>query len=344
MRIALALVICAACGSSSSHSVDAPTLTAAQACADLAHAVCSKRASCTNDFAITKNYTDEATCESRTAIPCVSDLGAMGNAATPAQREACAQDYGSADSTCVALFDNDPTPACTPPAGTVAMGGACGVPAQCASAYCAIPHDQLCGTCQPLPAVGASCMFDSDCGRDLACAIPNTATTGTCAAYVAASGACLTGKNPCQAGLSCVGEVPAMMTMGTCMAEVATVDGACDGSRKTMPACAAQSGLACIPTAAGSAVGTCQAIMLVAASATCGQIGTPVTAVADCGAGGMCVKAGASRTGTCVAAAADGAACDSANGPPCLAPAKCVPSSPGATAGTCKMPDATMCH
>jgi hypothetical protein len=41
--------------------------------------------------------------------------------------------------------------------------------------------------------------------------------------------------------------------------------------------------------------------------------------------------------GTCVAAAADGAACDPTNGPMCTDPAVCVNS-------VCEVPDPTMCH
>ena len=69
-----------------------------------------------------------------------------------------------------------------------------------------------------------------------------------------------------------------------------------------------------------------------------------------CQAGGLCAEplndAGtAANMGTCIAPAADGAACDNdpTKGPPCLAPAKCVPTSTSGTAGTCTVPDATKC-
>jgi hypothetical protein len=52
-----------------------------------------------------------------------------------------------------------------------------------------------------------------------------------------------------------------------------------------------------------------------------------------------------STTGTCAAPAVDGAACDNdpSMGPPCLAPAKCVPATSTATAGICTVPDAATC-
>ncbi len=174
-------------------------------------------------------------------------------------------------------------------------------------------------------------------------------TSGTCAAWVTVNNACLTGHQPCQSGLACVGDDQATMTMGTCQTQGMTVGAACDGTRNTGPNCNGDLGLVCVPTAKDSkGVGTCQAIQLVAAGAACGDIGAaPITGFADCQNGGLCKKAvSTDATGVCVAAAADGAACDSdaANGPPCLAPAKCVPAAgSSATAGTCVVPNASTC-
>jgi hypothetical protein len=273
------------------------------------------------------------TCETRTAVPCVSALGATGTGQTPVMLESCAAAYPS--EACGDFLDDNPVAACTPPAGAGATGTACGASAQCASTFCAVAEYQVCGTCQPLPAVGAPCQVADDCGRDLACATPTGATSGTCAAYVASGDMCLSGVNPCASGLACVGDDTTAMTTGTCQATEAALGAACDGSRKTAPNCEAGLGLVCIPTAKGSSIGTCQNIQLVAPAATCGDLGAaPITGFADCEAGGVCV-----------AAAADGAACDSdpTKGPPCLAPAKCVPASATGTAGTCTVPDATTC-
>jgi hypothetical protein len=114
-----------------------------------------------------------------------------------------------------------------------------------------------------------------------------------------------------------------------------------------MPNCENSLGLVCIPAMKGSAVGTCKAITLVAANAACGDVGSmPITGFTECQAGGLCKKAAPTdTTGTCVAPAADGMACDDdpTKGPPCLAPAKCVPSVKGMTAGTCTVPDASKC-
>jgi hypothetical protein len=317
---------------------DAPTtsdaaLTAAGACADEANAVC-------------------ALCESRTATACVNSLGAAGSGNSPAHVAACGAAYPS--EACVDFFDGNPVTACVPPAGSLATGAACGVSAQCASTYCALTDTTVCGTCQALPVVGATCVVDADCGRDLACATPAAVgdaaapTSGLCAAWVMTGGVCLTGYAPCQSGSVCVGEDEATMTMGVCTAAGATVGATCQTTRKTAPTCAADLGLVCIATQpVTNAMGTCQAIALVAAGSACGVIGTPATGFADCTAGGLCKRAAPTDlAGTCVAPAADGAACDSdpANGPPCLAPAKCiVASGSSGTAGTCTVPNATTC-
>jgi len=125
------------------------------------------------------------------------------------------------------------------------------------------------------------------------------------------------------------------------------VGAACDRSRKTMPTCDVDLGLACIPAMKGSAVGTCQAIQLAAPGAPCGDLGAmPIPGVAACQAGGLCKTATAlDTTGICVAPAVDGAPCDAdpTKGPPCLSPSKCVPTAPPGTAGTCTSPDAHKC-
>jgi hypothetical protein len=320
-----------------------------QACADQAHAACTQRDKCsTGGFLNNLNFGSEAVCEMRTAIGCAHALAANGTGQTPTKIETCVAAYPSY--MCADFFDNNPPAACIPPVGTLSNGSACGANAQCTSTFCATGPFEVCGKCQALPTVGSMCLVEADCGRDSACVKPAGATAltmGTCAPWALAGGACLTGTAPCGAGLSCVGEDVATMTMGTCKASVSTVGGACDGARKTMPGCDAPDGLVCVPTLKGSPIGTCQAITLVGAGAACGDIGAmPITGFADCEAGGLCLKAAPTdATGVCKSPAPDGMPCDSdpTKGPPCLAPAKCVPTAMGATAGTCTLPDATKC-
>ncbi len=152
--------------------------------------------------------------------------------------------------------------------------------------------------------------------------------------------------HPCVNGTQCVGLVATMALSGTCQPSVATVGATCDPTRKTMAGCEAVAGLACIPTGTGATMDACQPVTLASPGTTCGAIGKPVRSVVDCQAGGLCKKvATTDATGTCVAPASEGAACnvDPTIGPLCLAPSKCVMTSPGGTAGTCTTPDATKC-
>ncbi|HEY1817190.1 MAG TPA: hypothetical protein VGG74_32810 [Kofleriaceae bacterium] len=331
------VVVSLACNSGS--------ISAQQACADLAHATCSARDSCSGNFLNARDYGTEAICEARTGSSCVAGLAVTDTAATPESREDCAKAFGSGVETCLDYFEDDPAPACEAPTGAGATGDSCAVPAQCASTYCAVADTEVCGTCQPLPMAGATCTVTTDCGRDLGCAIATGATSGVCAAWVATGGACLTGVEPCVPELACMGDDPTSSAHGTCVATVGSVGSACDSSRKDAPPCNGDLGLACIPSGAGTTIGTCQMVTLAGVGETCGSLGgPPITSIADCAAGATCVKGSAAdRTGTCVAPAADGAPCDSALGPPCLDPAKCVPSTAGGTAGTCTLPYVAAC-
>lgn len=352
------VVGCSSSGSTNDGGTDAPSdvaadsgLSGATACADEANAVCALRDSCSPNYDNEVVYGSTATCVSRVTQSCTNALALSGTGATPTSTEACAKAYP--DEACSDFFDDNPVSACVPQVGTLQNGATCGASGQCASTYCAVTSTTVCGTCQPLPVTGAACQVEADCGRDLACATPTVAQgdggipAPKCAAFVALNGACLTGYQPCQAGLSCVGDDEATMKQGTCQTSGTTVGAACDGSRKTMPSCYADMGLTCIPTAKGSAVGTCQKTTLAAANAPCGDIGSqPITGFAVCEAGGECVKTSSTATtGTCVAPAADGAACDNdpTKGPPCLSPAKCVVTGTG-TAGTCTFPNAVACN
>ena len=311
-----------------------------QYCATLAKASCTKRDTCSlNSYENSRIYGSEAECEMRTAQGCDANLNAPG--AVMVTAATCATAEGS--ETCQDFFNGNPPASCIA-TGTLATGAACGANDQCASTFCATGAYEQCGTCQPLPVAGAACVSAVDCGRDLACVKAAGAmvlTPGVCTAFVAANGAC-SPTLPCGTGLSCVGAAG----VGICMTDGATVGAACDRAQVTAAGCEAVLGLTCIPTAAGSGVGTCQAIQLVAAGATCGAIGTPVTSVADCLAGAQCVKAlPTDKTGMCVATAATNAACDvdPSKGPPCLSPARCVATTPGMTPGKCVLPHAPTC-
>lgn len=78
----------------------------------------------------------------------------------------------------------------------------------------------------------------------------------------------------------------------------------------------------------------CQEVSLAGPGQPCGLING---AYVGCAAAGVCRTGTAGAPGTCVAPVADGAACDNAAGPGCMAPATC-------TEGVCRLPSALTCE
>jgi hypothetical protein len=307
--------------------------TAAEACADYGKAWCAKTGSCPNEYYVIADYPNEASCETRTAAMCVSSLAAAGTGLTPDKVEACS--VGLPGESCIDFRDNNPAAACAPAVGNLMIGAPCGDPSQCVTGSCEISPNQVCGTCQLVMALGAPCQpgWVDTCGPNLACL---TSTLSQCSPYVADGAECLGGVNQCFWGSVCVGSDTATMTMGTCQVQGSAAGAVCDTSVKTKPNCS--TGFDCIPAMAGATLGMCKASTLVTTGATCGSIGSnPITGVADCTLGSRCYNH------VCVAPAVEQGACNTSMGPPCLTPAKCVPSADGGTAGTCIVPDATRC-
>ena len=312
--------------------------TAAQACADSARARCQRYDACSNGLYVSIHWGDEATCEANTTAVCMTNLAAPGTAASPATVEACA--HAIPTETCADFFGANPPSACAALAGSVATGAACLTSSQCQSTYCAVSPNATCGVCAAVPKAGDACTVEADCGArgGLACA------QGACVALGAASASCSRGA-PCGIGLSCVGEKKT--APGTCQPAASTVGATCDPKQATGPGCDLTLQLACDP-----ATSQCVLDTVVAAAATCGQVGgglakcstsgTCVVTTSDAGAEDGGADAGAAPiTGTCLAAAANGAACDTAIGPACVPSAKCVTGSDAGTAGTCRV--ATTC-
>src|SRR5205823_4071670 len=143
--------------------------------------------------------------------------------------------------------------------------------------------------------------------------------------------------HPCDRGLSCV--VTGNDATGICATAGTRVGLACGGKA---PGCDGTRGLSCV-TMAGA--GTCQPIGLAgtmpgpdggvtaarpdggpgaaptAAGTPCGQLadGSRIACVA-----GTCITLAGADLGACVPFAADGYPCDTAAGPGCMPPARCV--------------------
>ena len=319
------LALFAACGGGTS---------AATACTDLATARCNQRSMCSNATGITKVYGDMTTCLAREKLACSDALAAKDTGNTPARVEQCVA--ALATESCADWFAGNAPAACVN-TGTLADGAACAFAGQCGSTYCTGLTDAACGSCgQPL-ATGADCSNGGTCARGQTCYTATGANGSTTCVVEGAAGASCTRAAPCATGLSCVG-VLAMGGSGTCMAAVTTPGAACDPTARMAPGCDRSIGLFCNATSK-----TCTAVTFAANGAACG-VGSDGNLV-DCAAG-VCygsIIAGPNPTmGACKADAPDGAACDTANGPGCIAPARCVTTA-GSTTGTCTLPGATTC-
>jgi hypothetical protein len=317
--LAVALVVAGGCDSGDS---------AARACAELAVARCAVRDRCTNDLGVLVRYGDELTCEVSEALGCQMVLAAPGTGYTPQLVRGCAAALSQQD--CNALFNDLSVADCVPPAGTLEIGAPCLFGSQCQSGYCDLPGGVQCGSCAATPAVDASCPNPGDVVAGLAC----SKVTGVWVPLGAEGSSC-DAATPCGAGLTCVGAVPAQQVAGTCLVSVTTADAACDPARATGADCDRNQGLYC------TAEAVCAPLGLAPAWGDCGRLLDGTSAI--CTGGAVCIFPAGSRQGTCVEPDGDNLPCSSDNGPPCLAPARCVADAPGSTAGTCLLPDATAC-
>ena len=305
--------------------VDAPAISADDACTAVSQARCTRLESCSPAI-FARRWESTTQCATREKLTCLAALSASSTGATPAHTQGCADAITAA--ACDVILSPDEPDACLPEAGPNGLGGACEFAGQCHSAYCSLGPTSVCAACAAEPQAGDSCAIAA-CGPGLAC----VTSTQLCQAPVQASGACNAGL-PCAEGLACVGATAS--ADGTCQAEVATLGTACDPQRKTGPDCSAVAGLTC-----DTAAKMCVAQPVVAAGQPCGLVGTVRTA---CAAGATCQITAPATEGTCVAPANDTEACDPSVGIGCIIPAKCVPTTTTGTAGTCQLPGSATCE
>ncbi|HSQ64840.1 MAG TPA: hypothetical protein VLM85_16565 [Polyangiaceae bacterium] len=291
------------------------SVSAKQACSDLATAVCAKVEQCA-PVILTSAYGDTTTCIARAELSCNQSLALTNTSDTPSFAESCAQAWGSLS--CADAFQNNPPKACQQTPGPLAAGAACGTAGQCASDVC-LAGASGCGTCGSAAAAGAACKATGDCADGLVCAAD--ATNALRCVAPAASGADCT-NTPCQAGLVCAGATGAKK----CAAPLAA-GSACDPATQ---GCDSAAGYWCTPR------GTrCVEIKFAGSGQPCGY-DTTTGDLTECSDSGFCVLAAQSTLGTCLAAAADGAPCDNTKGPRCVPPATC-------NNGTCTITDPATC-
>ncbi|MEO7114086.1 MAG: hypothetical protein ABI183_26840 [Polyangiaceae bacterium] len=292
-----------ACSSSSSGS----SVSADQAATDVAAAFCNKYNSCAPPF-VQVAYGDLTTCEARFKLSVAPSLAANGTGATSAQYESCSKDLATAS--CDDLLSRNLPQSCHTIAGTLANGAACGEDSQCTGKYCNTEAGSTCGACSTIAAAGGACTSDDGCDYGLTC------ENSICTAYGAAGATCDVTHN-CTATLACVN--------GTCATPL-EAGAACPAIGA--PGCDTLKGLYCNTSK------VCATYSFANAGQPCGLVSAQ--SYAACAGGGLCKGASGITPGTCEAPAADGASCDAAAGPSCLAPAVC-------TGGVCKITDPSTC-
>jgi hypothetical protein len=142
-------------------------------CNNFADAFCSRLQTCSS-FVMSVLYGDVATCKQRWVLNCLPNFGVAGTSASPAKTNGCTQILPGL--ACDKFLLGDFGTMCTPSAGTIPQGGACGDDAQCTTTFCARSPTSVCGTCQPVTMPGAPCVQGS-CSVSTNTVCPTGATT-----------------------------------------------------------------------------------------------------------------------------------------------------------------------
>lgn len=300
--------------------------TPVQACADFANARCNKLDACSNGNGVARTYGSMNDCLNRISSRCMTALAADNTSLTSDFEEACGTQIGA--QSCGEFRAGIVAPGCLPPAGKLSKGSPCFSDAQCGSTVCRKPSTSECGVCADQPVDGDSCVGAADCGRQLAC------VGGTTCHVAGQTGAGCDPGHPCAGGFACV-TADANSSNGLCQI-VAESGGTCDPHAVGEPLCDNLAGLFCNPQ-----IRQCAAAAMVAPDGVCAP-----SAGGICTQGSECqsqssVGAGADRL--CIAPSPEGAACDTVNGPPCKALARCVLTKAGGTQGICAVPTLTAC-
>lgn len=312
------LLLFATCG-------DVTGVSADKACTDLAQVQCAKRVSCTNTINVEgvnvlRAFGDVQTCLAREKLACMDGLAAPGTGNSPAMVEKCVDVFPTY--ACADFIGANPPAECAP-TGSRSTGQACVFNGQCASGFCSGNKIAICGACAASPDPSTPCMT-SNCGHGQVC----VASTMLCQNRGAMDAAC-DAADPCGVELSCAGPAPT-----TCKPALTQVGDPCGGAN--LATCQNDLGLACLGPAG---MKVCTSVTFVADKEPCGTLADGSRA--DCTAGDCytaTAPALASEMGTCKSKVDTGTACDTALGPDCLAPSRCVPTTDGATAGTCTLP------
>jgi hypothetical protein len=292
----------------------------ARACGDIAVARCQKRSDCSGGASIVRTYGDMATCVAREKLSCELASAAPQTGSSVAHLDGCTAAYPGIS--CDDYF-NDTFPAACSVSGQRIAGQVCTFSSQCQSDFCVENKTNSCGSCAAEPGDGTQCIT-SGCGRDQSCV---TATL-ECQSLRGLGQDC-DEAHPCAYGLACSSQ------RLVCETAVAAFGAPCGG--KLAP-CDGIGGLTC-----SSMLKSCVTILYVDDGQKCGPFADG--SFVSCKTGFCYTASGIAlqgQTGTCKAAAKDGASCDAVLGPPCLLPARCLTHG-STTQGTCTLPDASLC-
>lgn len=251
-------------------------------CADYASKFCAEIQTCAPGLLQILGFGDLSGCQKAYAASCNASLAAPGSAWTAALAEQCGNGYDGMSCTTFLGEGGIPT-ACLVRGGTVANGGPCSTPWQCASGRCSLTNFVGCGTCVAVVPLGQPCtpneFLGGTCADNLVCALtPASGTSTVCAAAATMGGACAD---------SAVCPVNGYCDLGTHVCtRLPAVGQSCDASLMYY----------CDPVATGA--------LCDATTSTCLAITTP-SSDGGCGPDG--------GAGTCPPAAGDGGACSPAD-------------------------------
>lgn len=230
--------------------------SADEVCTLRAKVTCDKRSTCSQGYAITRDFGTMQNCLTQEKQVCMESVERKGSGNTAERVEACtaAIEKQSCDDRAAGV----PLAACESGGGDFKDGTPCISTNQCASSYCDIPPGQACGKCAKKVADGMPCDSSGDCMEGSYCQRPPMAVMGICARS-GEEGATCNDTLRCGTGLSCIGFSASRGVDGTCRRPAAAASQPCDNIEKLCV-----SGLRCVGlmTSGGMVVteGTCRAL------------------------------------------------------------------------------------
>jgi hypothetical protein len=315
-------------------------VTQAAACAAYANAYCTFLDTCAPAGLFL--YSSVAHCKQRIELQCASSLTAPQSNFNPPMFAAGADALGKL--TCAEFyatgFDSlgEPGPGCGGP-GTLGVGKQCYANSQCASGDCL--EGDPCGICT---GVGTACEASLDCLDDAFCNALDQCELKKSAGQACGAHDQCTSDTWC--GVTCQPDKP---LGATCTEDAECAKPLiCGANNQCKPPALGAQGASCTP---GETLSCNASFMLVCDTASQTCVPDPLPGPGDpcglvqqggmtvfeflCGGDSTCVFT-SGLSGTCVANAPDGAACNETTGPHCMFLASCVN-------GSCVVPNATLC-